>query len=58
MEVSISEQFPSLSPFQIREQKAKEVFRLLARLSNYNERKITKKDKPNVIRRPAGDDWF
>lgn len=58
MEVSISEQFPSLSPFQIRKQKAKEVFKLLVRLSKYNESKITKKNKPNVIRRPAGDDWF
>jgi hypothetical protein len=58
MEVSLSEQLPALTPIKIRKQKAKEVFKLLARLSSYNERKIKTKDKPNVIRRPAGDNWF
>lgn len=58
MEVSISEQFPGLSPFTIRREKATEVFLLMRRLSNYNQYQAINSGKKNIIRRPAGDDWF
>ena len=58
MELNICEKFPSLSPFDVRREKATEIFLLMRRLNNYNS--YQKKDTQNkkVIRRPAGDDWF
>lgn len=59
MEISICERFPSLSPFDVRREKASEVFLLMRRMSNYNhyQNKNVKNGK-QVIRKPAGDDWF
>jgi hypothetical protein len=61
MEVSICERFPSLSPFDVRRERASEVFLLMRRMQKYNK----SQDKTNpkntgkqVIRRPAKDDWF
>ncbi len=56
MQLTLCENFPSLSPFDIRDKRANEVFLLIKRLSEHNE----KKDKVeiNKIRRKAGDDWF
>lgn len=54
MEMVISERFPCLSPFEIRKQKAYEVFLLIRRLNDYT----TNKNKPKKLRRQAGDDWF
>lgn len=59
IEVTICERFPALSPFDIREREAREVFLLIERLSRYNRRKKKEtKDGKQVIRRPAGDNWF
>ena len=60
MEISLCERFPALSPFDIRKQRAGEVFLLVRRLNNYTEYTNDKNDTRNgtVIRRRAGDDWF
>lgn len=60
MEVSICERFPGLTPFRVRQERASEVFLLIRRLNDYNERqgKENGKQKKKVIRRPAGDSWF
>lgn len=59
IEVAICEKFPALSPFDIREKEAREVFLLIERLSRYNGRKKKEtKGGKQVIRRPAGDNWF
>jgi len=62
LEINICDRFPSVSPFAIRRQKAREVFLLIRRLHGYqeNDKKSAgnQAGKPNVIRRPAGDDWF
>lgn len=58
MELGLCERFPSLTPFQIRREKAKEVFLLIKRLKQSNINKKETNGKPNVIRRRAGDDWF
>lgn len=54
MEMVISERFPCLSPFDIRKQRAYEVFLLIRRLNEYS----LNKNKPKKIRRKANDDWF
>ena len=53
LELNLCERFPALTPFQIRKEKASEVFLLIKRL---NDKGIHK--KINKIRRPAGDNWF
>ena len=61
MELSICERFPSLSPFDVRQKKAYDVFLLMRRLSNYNGYQDDNKKVKNgktVIRKRAGDDWF
>ena len=63
MELSICERFPSLTPFQVRRERATEVFLLVRRLNNHTEKQSKQntqlnKDDKKVIRRPAGDDWF
>ena len=58
MEVDLVECFPGMTIFQIRRERAAEVFLLIRRLSNQAEKKKKKKNKKNVIRRPAGDNWF
>ena len=61
MEVGLSDRFPALTPIEIRKERAAEVFLLLARLNEYTAKKnkeIRTKPKKNVVRRPAGDDWF
>ena len=64
--------FPACSPLQVRRTRATEVFNLIARynawLRRQNLRNAGVKDKPGtsvrweggrqVVRRPAGDDWF
>lgn len=55
------EKFPGITPFSIRRTRAAEVFLLMRRLADHSERKekeIKKNHGSNVIRRPAGDDWF
>lgn len=54
MELNISQSFPSLNPFLVRRQKAKEVFLLIRRLNNHNQ----KSNQKSKIRKPANDSWF
>lgn len=55
--MTLCDRFPSLTPFSIRRERAKDVYILIARLNKYGKTE-KKKNKPNIIRRPAGDDWF
>lgn len=49
-----------MTPFEVRREKAREVFLLTRRLNERNRRKAknTTKDGKQIIRRKAGDDWF
>jgi hypothetical protein len=58
MEVLICERFPALDPFQVRQLRAVEFFRVVGKLIEHDRKEKKNKDRPNVIRRPAGDDWF
>lgn len=63
--------FPACSPLQVRRTRAAEVFALIARYNEWLRRqnlraagindsraKVVWRDGRQVIRRPAGDDWF
>ena len=59
MELNLCDRFPALTPFQVRREKATEVFLMLRRIERYNE--VEKKNKKNgkkIIRRQADDNWF
>lgn len=56
MQITLCESFPALSPFDIREKRACEVFLLIKRLNEYNLNRS--KAEAEKIRRKAGDDWF
>lgn len=56
LQMNICERFPSLSPFDVRKKSAYEVFLLIRRLSNYNEKEPSTRKR--VKRKPAGDNWF
>lgn len=56
LELNLCERFPALTPFQIRREKASEVFLLVKRINENNKKETIKKS--NKIRRPAGDNWF
>lgn len=61
--MSLCDRFTSLTPLDLRKEKAREVFILVTRYNNYSEKeekKNSEKNKPRkkIIRRPAGDDWF
>ena len=60
MQMTLCERFPALTPLELRREKAREVFILVARLNRYmkKEQKKNKKSSKKIIRRPAGDDWF
>lgn len=61
IELNLCERFPSLTPFQIRREKAGEVFLLIKRLNEYNmslNNENTRKNGKRVIRRRANDNWF
>lgn len=63
-EVTICERFTSLSPFDVRAQRANEVFLLIERINGYDKRnnggseRTASRGGKTVIRRRAGDDWF
>ena len=60
LQMTICERFPSITPLQLRREKAKEFFILVARLNKYNkkEQKKKKSGTNKIIRRPASDNWF
>lgn len=58
MTLNICERFPSLSPFDVRRERASEVFRLVARIKKSNDIRTKESTKKTKIRRPASDNWF
>lgn len=61
MEITLCDRFPALTPFNIRREKMVDLFKLINRMNIYAkhaEKRKDKQDKPKIIRRPAGDDWF
>lgn len=62
MSYNLCKEFPAMSPFYLDEKPFCEVVGLYARLRTVQikEEKEVKKHKqtPEVIRRPAGDNWF
>lgn len=58
MTLNICERFPSLSPFDVRRERASEVFRLVRRIKSSNAYRAKERSGKKTIRRPAGDDWF
>ena len=47
-----------MSPFDVRRERASEVFRLVGRIAKSNEYRTKESTTKKKIRRPAGDDWF
>ena len=66
MEVTLCTKFPAMSPLNIQKERAADVFSLMGDLLRHLERENIRKakeikrggKKKNVIRIPAGDDWF
>ena len=57
--VQLCHLFPAINPLTLRNMRAGEVFKLFSRLSNYIKKQPDNRNNQNqVIRRPAGDDWF
>lgn len=61
--MSLCDRFTSLTPLDLRKEKAREVFTLVTRYNNYAKKEEKKNSKENksrkkIIRRPAGDNWF
>jgi len=56
LQMSLCEAFPTLTPFDIRNQSFKEVMLLVRRMESYNMTK--RKEEIRKIRKPAGDNWF
>ncbi len=46
-----------MTPLTLRREKAREVFLLLNRYTRYSK-KHKKKNEKQIIRKPAGDNWF
>lgn len=58
MQVNLSERFPALTPLNLRREKAREVFLMISRFNIYARKKKKAEKRGNIIRRPAGDNWF
>jgi hypothetical protein len=59
MEMVLSERFPAMTPLTLRREKAREVFLLISRYNRYSKKQRKKqKNGKNIIRKPAGDNWF
>lgn len=58
LEMSLCENFPSITPFTIRRERAVTVYAMIVRYNKYAKRKKKKEGKKNIIRKPAGDTWF
>lgn len=53
---TLCEIFPAFTPMQIRREKAREVFKLIERVNN--RPKQEEREQEQVIRKPAGNNWF
>lgn len=58
IQISLCERFPTLTPLSLRREKAREVFLLISRLNKHTRKENVKKEDKQVIRKPAGDNWF
>lgn len=59
LEMTICDRFPAVTPFSIRNEKMINIFKLIVKMNKYAKNvKKANPEKPKVIRRPAGDDWF
>ncbi|MBR3163778.1 hypothetical protein IKF15_00505 [Candidatus Saccharibacteria bacterium] len=56
LEMTLTERFTGTTPLTWKREKARDVFALLVSFNSWSRRNTKK--KKNVIRRPAGDDWF
>lgn len=61
--MGLCDRFTSLTPLDLRKEKARDVFILVTRYNNYTQKEEKKRSKGNkshkkIIRRPAGDNWF
>lgn len=56
----LCEKFPACSPFDIRREKAREVFKIVVLYTRHakHEKKSHTKSGKRIIRKPAGDSWF
>lgn len=61
IEVLLSERFPALSPISIRRTKAREVFKIINKLTVYSKKEKKQQAKANakrIVARQASDTWF
>lgn len=61
IEVLLSERFPALSPIAIRRTKAREVFKIINKLTTYAKKEKKQQAKANtkhIVARQASDTWF
>lgn len=61
IEVLLSERFPALSPISIRRTKAREVFKIINKLTVYSKKEKKQQARANakhIVARQASDTWF
>ena len=61
IEVLLSERFPALSPISIRRTKAREIFKIINKLTIYSKKEKKQQVKANtkhIIAKQASDTWF
>lgn len=61
IEVLLSERFPALSPVTLRQTKAREVFKIINKLTVYSKKEKQKQAKAatkHIIKKQASDTWF
>lgn len=62
IEVLLSERFPALSPVSLRKTKAREVFKIINKLTIYSKKEKQKQAKAattkHIIKKQASDTWF
>lgn len=56
--MTLSDRFPALTPLSIRRERMVDVFKLVGKINRYSKTVKKKENKPKIIRRPAGDDWY
>ena len=56
MTVSLCDRFPAFTPLAIRKERFHEVINLIVRFKRWGRRNT--KNGKQIIRRPAGDNWF
>lgn len=52
------EHFQGATPFSVRRERARDFFEIFLALAKRIRKQSKQKNKPQVIRKPAGDNWF